>query len=276
MRFRSIKHWKDKENCRGLIFFAQRLEELTFEYSLDSFKAPTTNAPFLIEEAIDQIEKQSHFDLNLNSAYCILDEMELRLRKNKVVKSLISLDLDSYLDYNRQNAGEITRKLKVLKREIEPNIYCLRTMELLRIAISEVAKKEIDFLARELVSTLVNLGMSSSYINRKCVEYFFGRKIEVDGIGSISGFFHEIFPHAHNFTFLFKISGESSVIKRENIELFGMEILDSPPEKFLGDVGRLNFGVDGSQKYLFMQNIYSLDISSAMRMAEENPSARSI
>ena len=38
-----LKKWKFSEKLVGLLFFAQSLNELLFDYSLDSYKAPALN-----------------------------------------------------------------------------------------------------------------------------------------------------------------------------------------------------------------------------------------
>ena len=37
MKFRTLKNWKDPQSQEGPVFFAQLLEELLFDYSLDTY-----------------------------------------------------------------------------------------------------------------------------------------------------------------------------------------------------------------------------------------------
>lgn len=40
---RSIKNWEKGENIQGLLYFVQRMDELLFHHSLDTYKSPTLN-----------------------------------------------------------------------------------------------------------------------------------------------------------------------------------------------------------------------------------------
>ena len=43
MKKREIEHWTRNEYLRGMLLFAQALEEETFNYSYESYKVPALN-----------------------------------------------------------------------------------------------------------------------------------------------------------------------------------------------------------------------------------------
>ena len=44
MRYRATNKWPDLSGMEGLLYFAQRAEELLFDYTLDSYKPTALNA----------------------------------------------------------------------------------------------------------------------------------------------------------------------------------------------------------------------------------------
>ncbi len=270
LKLRNTDNWKNVEQTKHLLFFAQVIEELTFDYSLDSYKAPTTNAPYLIQEAMKQIEILQDAGLNQYTLNPILDEMEARLRGNPVVSSLINMPLDKYICYDRENYDDVFSRLSVLKRDINPNIYSVRCMELIFDSIKSGKRKDIVFLSRELVTTLVNLGVDSSHIYNMCAEYFYLGEA-ITEISQIKGFFRLIFPHHHKFKILFKIKSVAEILGKDEFESFNISIDDSVPEvfKLYSDITRFGKLEDG-QKFVIVDKINAMDAVTAVSKAEDS------
>ena len=51
MKYRILSKWTDPVASEGLVFFAQLLEELLFDYSLDTYKPSAMNSSTLCIEA---------------------------------------------------------------------------------------------------------------------------------------------------------------------------------------------------------------------------------
>ena len=269
MIFRDVGHWSNLDDLRGMLFFAQIIEELTFPYSLDSNKAPTINAPFLVHEVIEQIGVCLREDIGLASVGHIIDEMEKRLRNNIVVNALITVNLERYLNFNRDNSNEISKKLHVLAREIEPHTYTLKCMELLNVNIMNKRKKNIEFIAREMATTLVNLGMNAEYINSNTVDFFFNKDRKIDSIEVLEEFYSLIYPNSHQFNVCFQIWGLSEVLDEDKIGMFNMKISESLPTEFSGGLSVHSFdGTKENHKYITLSEISAMDVNTAIRNAE--------
>lgn len=131
--------------------------------------------------------------------------MEVRLRGNIVVGNLLDIRLANYLDYERSDPVSIERKLRVLAGEIAPQAYALKCFELVQKYAETNEKRKLEFLARETVTTLQNLGVSSAHINSVVCEYFFGDDPIKDS-ESLQEFFRQIFPHKHKFSVWLKLT----------------------------------------------------------------------
>ncbi|MFY0311442.1 hypothetical protein ACFMBG_16250 [Leisingera sp. D0M16] len=241
---------------------------MTFEYSLDSFRAPTTNVPFLIEEFLEALSAHQELGLPLNSALHILDELEKRLRSNQVVSDLISVRLDNYLKFDRSNVEEMQRAFNVLLVELDPRSYVIKCFELLKGKVVENEKKGIEFFCREAVTTLLNLGVSSFFINKSAVEHFFGSSI-VDSNDCLDEFLRKIYPHYHKFDLILKIKTPVGVVKKEILGIFDLSLSSRIPKRFLSDCSPDMKTLEKGWKYLVATDLRAFDYFSAVEVTKD-------
>lgn len=245
------------------------MEELTFEYTIDSYRAPTTNAPYLIRECLKSIEVERLANIQSASSKHIFDEMASRLRDNIVVKSLLNIDLPTYLNFDPERLEEVERRLKVLRREISPNTYALKCMELVSLAVLDPKdKKQIEFLAKELVTTLMNIGVSSTHINKTVRKTFF-QSAPVDSCDVLTDFFREIFPHGHGFTVVFRLGLSLSALKSEILDRFDMRLVEKFSEA-MPESGKIAWPHKHTKKekmFVVLDKIRTPDAFSAVKKA---------
>jgi hypothetical protein len=267
MKFRSIKNWKSPDTSKGLLFFAQRMDELTFSYTLDSYRAPTTTAPFLLREAIRSFELCDELGISPNGALHILDELETRLRKNPIVSELLSLRLERYVNYDRSDIGAILRKLRVLQAELDARTYTMTAFDLVKSAVETEKKFEIDFLAREIAANLQNQGVSEQHLNKTILTTFFSNE-EVSGPEVLVKLFRELFPHSHKYDIALKITTSIGNVRKEILKIFDMELATELPDEFREPTVRQWFlTLDKGENYLVLKGIRAPDSSSAMQVA---------
>ncbi|MCI5111278.1 MAG: hypothetical protein MRY75_12065, partial [Marivita sp.] len=266
---RKLENWVDPDRDRGLLYFIQRLDELTFPYTIDSYRAPTMSPPDLAEECIEAITFARSQSKSEKSIWHILDEFESRLSKNPVVSSLLKVELHRHLNYDRNSFSDIERKLKVLSREISRRSYALKCFELAEEFCSENKKGKIEFVAREMVTSLTNYGVSFRQINQTVSNFFFKSKV-VDGVSSLRPFFTEIFPHHHQFKVLFKCDTLVESLPEGVLELFSLEFADSIPVEFKGKGRAARIPkLKSNESYLIEKNIGATDKFSAVEVARD-------
>lgn len=213
MLLRSLDNWKDLENSRGLLYVIQRLEELTFPYSLDSYKSPTMSVQALISEALDILRESPEEDLENASRVSanianILDEVKFRLHKNFIAKSVSSLDLEDLVAHKRdhEKLGDVSRRLFIALSELNSHEYFHEIVAEISCRLSDGRKKkDLDFLAREFVSFLQFRKVSRDHIQSMLIEHFWG-DFEVVGGDSFKAFCGSVYPHMHNFCVIFGVS----------------------------------------------------------------------
>ena len=270
MLYRNTDHWTDKNLYSGLLFFAQRLDELSFEYTIDSYKAPTTNVAFLARECLTRFEECEKLEVSYNSSFHILDELENRLSENLIVRSLLSLNLENYLKIDRKNISEIIKRLSILRREIDPHAYFLKITELTPPLIKTNRKKDLNFLARELVTTLVGLKVNLSYINKTVRDTFFSNR-PVNDETDLEHFFRIVFPHRHKFKVALKVSGSLKDIHEDIFNGFKFELLDSITDFFSKDIKKQEFKkIKKEQHFVVQKEVFATDANEAIQISSKN------
>lgn len=270
MRFRSLHRWNLDAEISGMLFFAQRMDELLFDYTLDSYKPAALNAPFLCLEAIkliDDIEDKLIEEANLIH---VLQEIEWSIGGDFLAKSMLDIDLGYYILKDEQSSLQEKRKrLSALSRTLSPIRYlseCKKT-----ILLRTKSKKDLDFLAKAFTTTLINLGYSKSYIYNYTLEFFFsnGGK-QIDSNVHLENYLKFFDGKSHYFDALFLVSPlikeVSSSVKAFNIEVDEVKLddLKDAIDKF--NFLKINEATD--YEYVRINSIRAFDPQTARIEAE--------
>ncbi|HDR1892148.1 TPA: hypothetical protein QB628_000993, partial [Pasteurella multocida] len=110
MKFRGLYKFSDLENKNNFVFFAQLLEEMLFDYTLDTYKPSILNIHSLIEEALEVINEVENGNIKSPNISHVLDELISNLEKDIIAQNLITLpknEINSLLknQENRKNHG---------------------------------------------------------------------------------------------------------------------------------------------------------------------------
>ncbi|MCQ8131058.1 hypothetical protein, partial [Methylomonas rivi] len=134
MKFRSLHKWDNIPESKGLIYVAQLLDELLFEFTLDTYKPSAMNTSLLVREALSTIDLIKSGVIKRPNINHVLDELCLNLKKDEVAKSLITVDLGELLDslYSKNSTYDsLTTTVELLNNQIPLKIYKKRNEELL-------------------------------------------------------------------------------------------------------------------------------------------------
>jgi len=185
MKFRSLHKWDNKEDCVSLIYVAQLIDELLFDFTLDTYKPSAMNTSLLVTEALVTIKAIDSGSVKKPNLPHILTELCENLKKDEVAKSLLSVDLSGILKtlQNPKSTDQsIATTIELLLNQIPLTAYKTRNERLL---ISEVTGSgefsKLRSLARSYVTTLLNFGYSHKYIHDVSRQFFF---YSSDRIGS--------------------------------------------------------------------------------------------
>jgi hypothetical protein len=269
MKFRSLHKWEIGESLHGLLFFAQRLDELLFDYSLDTYKPAALNAPYLCGEALSLIKDIDDGLVDEANLVHVLDELVWAIRSDKVAKSLLDVELEQYvLNTDKATLHQKRLRLEVLQKTLEPNRYLEKCHTLLREEVISCSKKGIDGLARSLATTLVNIGVSKAFLYSKTQEYFFrGDTPRITNPNQIDEFLELITPTYHDFDVFFVVSKQVREVST-SIKAFKISILDTLPEEVAEYANARGFTKTDNEAFVQVTEIRSFDCSSAREEAD--------
>ncbi|HCH4311373.1 TPA: hypothetical protein NKW28_003352 [Vibrio parahaemolyticus] len=269
MKFRKLDNWEEVEELEGLLFFAQRLDEMLFDYTLDTYKPPVLCAPYICKEAVSLIKDIEDKKIDQANLKHVLEELEWALRSDVVAKELMDTDYKQYftIDDNKSLSDRQLR-LEVLSQTLNPARYLDKCQELLKNAIQNGYKNDIETLVRLYVTRLINGGLSKKIIKEKAEDFFFnGVNGKIDSLSKINDFFEYLFPYSHNFEMLFIVDSLINQVK-DSVKNFGITIHGELPEDFKEYANDVDFQKTDNEVYVLTKKFRSLDVYSARELAE--------
>lgn len=179
MRKTDNSHWK-KINLDCLLFFAQTIDEMLFDYTLDSYKPLALNTRLLCVECLNTIEEVKGDFMPKRNLSSIIEELRWSLNRDIAAKELLGKKFEYYLRQLKSN--EI--KLKELETIIN-HLYgffddrkYLKQIEkiLIKLVKENKEKKNIKKLTNCYISELVNYGYNVNHIYFQNNMFFFNPK----------------------------------------------------------------------------------------------------
>jgi len=167
----SIPTWYPQVELDGLLYFAQRLDEMLFHYTIDLYKAPVLNTHLLLTEYLGLLYNKEIGDKYLSY---ILDEIKLSLTKDPVVNRY----------WGRDNTTKVVQTLKNSSKQVQSSMidYIYRIFggeeyhywcyEYLKELVLQDKKDKIEQVMKCYIPELIGRGYSSEYIynfNKKCL-----------------------------------------------------------------------------------------------------------
>ncbi|MCH8615482.1 hypothetical protein LZ016_05125 [Sphingomonas sp. SM33] len=271
MLLRDTAKFNGLDNKEGLLFFAQRFEEATFDYSLDSHRAPAVNIPSLVYEAFSQVGRLMREEPGVSEASIepIISELCKRLSARSAYKSMFVPERDILSKLRTSDMAELQRNLSVLRDEISQRTYINEVMKQLISAVNEGKKGIIERLVLELVSSLENMGVSRKHLYLSVVKFFFENVEDVLDDHSLQDFFKEVYPHHHKFEVCFSADRVVTDISQSSLSMLGLKVSTKLPKPFATNAEAKDFmGETLGSRYLLVSDVPAYDPYSAIQTAE--------
>lgn len=271
MKFRSLRQWENLEELAGLAFFAQLLEELLFDYSLDTYKPSAMNSSSLCVEALDLITDIEDEVIDHANLSHVLGELILNLRKDEVVHSLVDFDLEHAHSTMLNKVAPLHEKkviVELIHSQINLSKYKEKNEELLVDAVNNGREKNrIRSLTRSYVTTIITLGYSTQYLYASSMQTFHRDGQKIGSPDDIRNFFDIAKGNTVEYVAIFKASQIFSEIS-ESCKKFDIKISKSIDHYLEPHVQTKNFRAHGGEVYLVFDKVKALDVYSARESAE--------
>lgn len=231
MRFRSLSGWAADSKLDGLKFFAQRMHEMLFDFTLDSYRPAALNAPYLATEALNLVSEIEAGAIDYANLQYVLEELVWSVHHDRIAKKLLDADISYYTAIGSQGELSALRlRLEVLSKTIGIKRYLPVVIDDLVENIAKCSKKDIDLLSRSMVTTLINSGVTKQYISSCVMSTFFDNEPKIEDLSVLNDFMLKMATPRHLFDVWLIVSKTISTVA-DSIKSFKLEIEETlPPE----------------------------------------------
>lgn len=191
---KSIDHWKYDDSMRNLSLFASLIDEMTFNYTIDTFKAPALNVMSLIDEATSVINEINKGVIMEGSFQSVIDELRFSIEKDTIFKEVMVQKGLYYLVEGLNTTNNLKQLLNVLELFDTFNLH-IDYVSALKNGISEIVKNnnkkrgKLEEYARLFVTQMRNEGYSDEHIYYTNQTFFFNKTHVIDAAAKIDDFF---------------------------------------------------------------------------------------
>lgn len=267
MKFRSLHNWKSDDSLKGLLFFVQRMDELNYDLTLDSFKPSALNSQKLVTEALLTIRAIQSNKIESVHLKHILEELIWSIRQDTVAKKLLELDLKQYIpETESTNLGETKIRLELLYSCINSSAYLSECKSQIYRAVKEIKKSDINRLSSNFTTTLRLFGYHTTHI-RELTKRFFYYDVdrEISSIDILNDYFEIFSLKKLEYSVTFSASPLFKSLS-DSCNLFGIEVTDKLPD--CDNEKKWAEKHDVSDVYLTATNVPAYDMYAAREIAE--------
>lgn len=179
MRLEIDGKWNKGFTHDGMLFFAQRLEEMLNHYTNHLYKVPILNTYLLIKEYLNTAQLIKKEIISGEHLKFIMEEFQYSFTRDIIIKNYIEEEKIKFIlqKLNESSQDDQERLMHYLLYTLRNyNYWC---KEFLRnIVEEENQKKKIDMALRSYLPGLIGAGYSQEYIFYFCKKVFKEQKVE--------------------------------------------------------------------------------------------------
>ena len=272
MKFIETTHWDEFEEANSLLFLAQLLHEMLFDYTLDTYKPNALNVNSLIHEALVISEKISDGSIKEGNFEHVRNELKMSLSKDVTLKRILKDKHSHYVEQIKKskNHEELTIILDSLHYYLSRKKYFSGLKETLKSEIkSGKSKSNIFSVTRSLITEILEYGYEKSYIYNAVNSTFFNQKNKVNSIDLLDEFFDNFNFEKKKFKVTFICSPEFHKIK-PTVKSFGLKVakkLNNLPK--IPATNKFLEGRYESCAFVIEEKVEALDHAAARNRSEE-------
>lgn len=192
MKYKEPSHWNFSKDLDGLLYFSQVLNEMLFDYTIDTYKPNALNAHSIVHETLSLLRKVKSKHIHKANLQPVKEELLNLLSKDLACKALLGDKRSSYKELIRTNSDldELYHTIYSLHTYLSDKRYFEKVKELLieKVSVGK-EKSHIFFLTRTLVTELITYGYSKEYLYNQTNTFFFKeRDDKIDNVDFIKVF----------------------------------------------------------------------------------------
>lgn len=271
MKFRTISKWDEPDKSVGLMYFAQLVEEMLFDFSLDTYKASVMNTSLLCYEALETLKQVERGNIKPPNILHVTAELCATFEKDPVAQALVAIPYRSFvptLKNPKTPLKELENVLELLAVQLSLSKYRKKNEDLL---IQEIrggqSFQEIRRLARSYITTLIASGFSQKHIRDIVLDFFHFGENRIGGADAIKDFIEQFSNDKTEFTVVFRVEKVFESVA-DAFSALGLTVTKSLPAEIDLSAYHSFTSVGGQCIYGVVSKVPAKDMHSARMMAE--------
>ncbi|WP_063669710.1 hypothetical protein [Aliivibrio fischeri] len=276
MIFTKLDTWKYEQKLEGLLFFSQRLLELSYDKSDYTEKSMSIPIKDVIEECLEYIdlEDKGLYSVSKTEMDMLFEEIKDYIRCDSVAKELLGIKIDYYFaKLNVDNDNNTIRNiLEIIDMKINPDEYYSELKRVLKEAIVDYNKKDnLITLTTQLFKFLISYGYQKGTIYFLINKCFFDKekRNKIDSIDDVDKFFDYFDLEFKLFEVVFVASNIYKEID-DSCSQLGLEVIEERKPLYNKSLeGKFYRNGEKKKVYIKVSDVKAVDYQHAMRKASE-------
>tara|TARA_R110000737_G_scaffold327084_3_gene341138 strand:- start:11652 stop:13433 length:1782 start_codon:yes stop_codon:yes gene_type:complete len=272
MRILNTDHWEEQND--GLLFFAQLIDEMLFDYTLDSYKPLALNSRLLCIEVFETTEEIRNGYIPKKNLQSVLEELVWSLNQDIAVKRILGQKFKNYLNQINPSNFKLNQTENIVRfiyNLLNERKYLEEIKKCLIELISEGKQKnKIKSLTNSFVSELINYGYNPNHIYYQNINFFFNvdKREKILCHEDLNDFFKIFDFEKKSFTVVF-IGGIIFRHFRDTLNSFDIVVTKTYKcfSKLKDDLA-FERSRKNDQSFVICSNVYGFDHHSAKEKAE--------
>ena len=267
MQMKDLSMWKYDESMECMLFFAQRINELLFHHTTDTYRCSAVSLRGLAHEFCSVYNDSVKGIINSKNLIHIVDEFNSRLQKDSIAKDILTPEYVERFNKKHGNWDMKTQyqNIRYIGRKLSNFVYYNAIVYDLKKLIKEnKQKKSINELSSLWVRETIDIGYNENYIYKILHKVFFHD--DVTSLNSIDTFFDYFDFSVNEYDVYIGFSKNISAMKNlfEKIQVRESNILLLSSDEVPSGIKTKN-----QVSFLKFQAIKTFDMFSAYNIAYE-------
>lgn len=184
--------WPPGRTSTGILFFAQLMHEMLFDYAWDSYRVPALDTIHRITEGRHIIHEIRTKSLNAQILEPIVEEIIWSMTEDKILHEILgkdSLALIESIKSKRNDIEHISQLLEFLNRNCKDVYQTECEKKITELCRNLSSKSHLENIIKLYCSHLTNIGYSRSFIYHSVQEVFF-RNLKLVNTRTLNKFFN--------------------------------------------------------------------------------------
>ena len=176
MQQNNVECWKWNDSLDAMLFFAQRLNELLFHHTTDTYRFSAISLIGLAKEYRDVYRESRKGIINEKNLKHIIDELDHRLQKDDIAKKILTEEYTGrfHKGYRSWSTKDQYENVTYLGRKLSNGVYYDAIVKQLTDLIkSNGSKKKIDSLTSLWAREIIDGGYNENYVYITLKDFFF-------------------------------------------------------------------------------------------------------